>query len=83
MQLGFDVRQRLPLAILVGHHRNRQRPLEAQARVVVRQTAFRTRRVELADLVGGLGVVFERLVAVGESLGNVDAAVVVGAQLDR
>src|SRR5689334_7649341 len=62
--------------VLLRDHRERQGPLEPQRRIVPAQGALVGRAVELADLVAGLGLVLERLVAVGEALGHVEGSVV-------
>ena len=61
---------------------DRQRPLQAQPRIVVHQPAFGAGRVELAHLVAGFGLVPQHLVAVREALRHVERAVVVLGQFD-
>src|SRR5262249_13251131 len=83
LQFRLDLVERLPGAILRGDLPDGQRPGKSEATVVERQPAFGVRRVELSDVVAGLGAVFEHLVSVRETLRDVERAVVFGAQLDR
>src|SRR5437773_11672187 len=69
-QPGLDLGERSPGAILVGNHGDRQRPLQAEARVVIAQPALEAWRVELADLVARVGLVAQHLIAVREPLGH-------------
>src|SRR4051812_41277297 len=82
LQLGLDLIEPRPGLVLVGDLADRQRPREAKPRIVPGETALGSRRVELAHLIAGLRPVFERLVPVPETLGDVERAMVVGAQLD-
>src|SRR5258705_2141093 len=83
LQLRLDLVERLPGAVLRGDFSDGQRPLKDEAAIVERQPAFGVRRVELADVVAGLGAVFQDLIPVREALRHVERAVVVGAELDR
>src|SRR4051794_31211875 len=83
LQLALDLVEALPGLVLVGDPGHRQRPGEPEPRIVPGEPPLRSGRVELAYLVARLGAVFERLVAVAETLGNVERAVDVGGQLDR
>src|SRR5215470_14109673 len=62
-EIVFDLIEPLPLAIFVRRRRHRQRPGEAEPRIVVEQAALRAGRVELADVIGRFRVVHQRLVA--------------------
>src|SRR3954469_3238471 len=78
--LRLGLLEQRPRAILRRHVGRRQRPRDAEPRIVEAQPALGRRRVELADFVGGLGVVLENLVAVSEPLGHVEPAPVVRGQ---
>src|SRR5207253_10931804 len=81
LHLGPDLLQGLPGRVLGRDDRDRQRPLQTQARIERGEPSLGPRRVELADLVARLGPVLQRLVPVGESLGHVQRPVIVGVQL--
>src|SRR5262245_51515310 len=78
--IGPGVEQRRSL-VLVRHDGHRQRPTECQPRVVVAERPLVRRAVELTNLVAGLGLVGQHLVAMGEPLRDIQRAVVVLAQL--
>src|SRR6185312_3653968 len=80
--LGSLFVQQLPDCILLRNHRYRQRPLQSQLGIVVHQPAFGARSVELPDLVAGLSLVPQHLVAVREAFRHIERAVVVFAQFD-
>src|SRR2546425_4336616 len=82
LHFGFlSVQQRIYL-ILVGDHAHRQRPLESQAGIVVQQTAFEARSVELAHLIAGFGLVLEGLISMREAFRHIQGAIIVLVQLD-
>src|SRR4029077_19914396 len=62
---------------------HRQRPLEAEAGIVVHQAALVSGGVELADLVARLRVIAQCLITVGEALWHIKGAAVLLVQLDR
>ena len=81
-ELRLDVIQQLELLVFVRNYRHRQRPLEAEARIVVHEAALIIGRVELADLVARLRVVAQRLITVCEAFWHVKRAAVLLVQLD-
>src|SRR5882672_1098352 len=82
LQFRLDLIQGQPAAVLGRHLADRKRPAQPEPAIVVQEAAFGRRRVELADLVAGLGLVGEHLVAMRKPLGHVERAVVVGGELD-
>src|SRR5262249_37146187 len=83
LQLRLDLVEGLPRAVLRGDFADGQRPCKTEPAIVERQPAFGARRVELPDVIAGLGAVLQDLIPVPEPLGHVERAVVVGAELDR
>ena|SRR6266508_605258 len=81
-ELRLDVIQQLELLVFLRNYRHRERPLEAEARIVVHEAALIVRRVELADLIACLRVVVQRLITVRETLWHVEGAAVLLVQLD-
>ena len=73
-QLAFNLIKRPEVAIPCRDRGHRQRPAEPEPRVVVGKTPFGARRVDLAQLVAGDGIGAQRLVAMRETLGNIQRA---------
>src|SRR6267378_1900359 len=83
LHLALDFLEVLPGGVLGRDDGDRQWPLQAQARIERREPSLGAGRVELAHLVARLRRVLERLVPVREALGDIERAVVVGAQIHR
>ena len=68
------------LGILVGDHRDRQRPRDAEFRVIESVSILAGRRMRSAHLIDDLGVVDERLEAVCNIWRKVQRAVILGCE---
>src|ERR1043166_1173592 len=70
-----------PTPVLLGNHRDADRPRDPEGGIVVSQALLRTGTVELRDFVADLGLVFQRLEAVREAFRHVQHPVIGRRQL--
>src|SRR5262249_29923564 len=82
-ELGLDLVERCPGAIFGRYLGNWQRPDQSKPRIVVMKATLRGRSIELADVITCLGVVFQNLVPVCETLWNIERTVGVGGEFNR
>src|SRR5271157_6303068 len=68
-------------AVLIGDHHRRDRPFQSKVRVVPANPALAVGRVELVGEIKGLRIVLERYESVRKTLGHVDHASVLSAEL--
>src|SRR6185437_10576785 len=80
---GLHFIEELPLSVLGREGGHRQRPAQPQSGVIVLEAPFHGWRIELADVISGLGAIAEALVAVRKAFWNVERAVVVLVEFDR
>ena len=71
LEIEFLFGQRFPGFVFIRDYGYRKRPLEAQAGIVVEQSAFASWGVELSHLVAGFRLISQYLVSVRKSRGYV------------
>src|SRR5262249_6987833 len=81
-EVGLETLERRPAPVTWGNHRHRERPLDRQARIVVQEAALRLGVVRSAHLVRNLSPILKNLVAVSETLRNVQRAPVFVVETD-
>src|SRR6202521_3186575 len=82
LELRFLFVQSCPGLVPFRHNGYRKSPLQRQPRIVIQQSAFGPRRVELSHLIARFGIVSQHLVPVCKALRHVEGAAVVLGQFD-
>jgi hypothetical protein len=81
--LRADFREQSPALVLFGDDLDRERPTQAQARIVVTKAALYPGRIEFAHQVDCVGLVLQRLITVRKALRYVDTSLVPRRELNR